>query len=202
MVYTIAKCGYIALLGVCVIACVPTQPATPYESALAGITGIAEKDFPVGSKVTASQELLLVLSSNTQKTIEFLDYKSDWFKTTSYARSDLAPRYDPSYLVLATLQVLKRHFPQIKLVDGPTPSEIGAKTKIGILDVKLEGPASSGTTQHVDVALFVLNGRGLPKAIIRAHAHRDVGFPANPNFRLLIDQVMADFDRQLVSVLR
>lgn len=141
-------------------ACTPLPPQPARFNAYQGLTpGNAQ---PVQSSIQlpiqgAGKSVALVVSSSSEKQFEYVEAVIAALKGGGYIYpADVEQRGRPAYFTGQILKKFQSRFARVELVDDFRAAASGRFDYIGLIDIAIQKPATTGTTFGYDIDVDIL----------------------------------------------
>ncbi len=175
--------------------CAATNPPLPvYTDPFSNLVNQSSAGVPVDKPMTPELPIGLILSDNVETYVQYAKAGQEGMKsygalTNTVAVADI----DPTFVANRVLVMLKNRYPDMVLVPDFNQAIAEGLRSVVLLDFRVGGPGTSGTTTTVDVGLFFFDAGMIPRTHITGHGSAVVPYPAwDPQVQVATDQAMAE----------
>lgn len=141
-------------------ACSPLPPQPPRFNPYQGLTpgGAAPAPSSIRPPIDASgKSIALVISSSSEKQFEYVEQLIATLKSGMYFyQSDVEQRGRPAYFNGQIARKFQSKFARVQVVDDFRKATAGGFDYVGLIDVAIQKPLTTGTTYGYDIDVDIL----------------------------------------------
>jgi len=133
----------------------PLQTAAPpnYGDPLQRLHRIGAAGIPADQPILAGPKIALVAGDNVAITLSYLDLTRNLLANSRAPGADV----DPAYVVKSTVNILRRHYPQLELHRDLRSAQLGRADTTLVFDIRAIAAQAGGQSNSAEIDVIALD---------------------------------------------